>query len=241
MRTKRFGRGAVAVCLLCGLAGSVTAAPVYWTDWTSSHRNNTGPDTVIGTATVPSLGPVGVTYTGEYVFVDTTGTGTNYWTGFNATYADGVIVDNPPVASDIIGLFDGGGGTCTLTFSKPVTNPVMAIVSLGHQGLTASSVFNVPFNVVAHGVGYYGNGLLYEDASNTLRGQEGNGTIQFFGPVTCVQWTIPQGEYWYGFTVGIPGQGDEPVVPAGIPAPGTLLLVSVGTSLIGYLRRRQVL
>ena len=243
MRTKCFGKRAVAVCLLCGLAGSVTAAPVYWTDWTSSHVNNTGPDTVIGTATVPDLGAVAVTYTGEFISgrTNTDGSGINYWTGFDATYADGVAVDNAPVSSDVIGLFDGGGGTCTISFNKPVTNPVMAIVSLGHQGLTASTVFNVPFDVVAHGVGYFGNGLLYEDANKTLRGQEGNGTIQFFGPVTSIQWTIPQGEYWYGFTVGIPGPAAGPDDPVGVPAPGTMLLVGIGTSLVGYLRRRQVL
>ena len=110
MRTKRFCRGAVAVCLLWGLAGSVTAAPVYWTDWTSSHRDSTGPDTVIGTATVPVLASVGVTYTGEFLssHTNTDGTGTNFWTGFDTTYADGVAVDNAPVSSDIIGLFDGG-------------------------------------------------------------------------------------------------------------------------------------
>jgi hypothetical protein len=240
MRTNHYCRGMVAVCLLGGLVGSVTAEPVYWTDWTSSHRNNTGPDSVVGTATTPDLGPVGVTYTGEFVFASTDGNGINYWTGFDATYTDGVAVDNAPVSSDVIGLFDGGGGICAVTFSKPVTNPVMAIVSLGHQGITASSVFNVPFDVIAHGVGYFGDGLFYEDANKTLRGQEGNGTIQFFGQVSGISWTIPQGENWYGFTVGIPGPGDD-VGPAAVPAPGTLLLVSLGTSLVGYLRRRRTL
>jgi hypothetical protein len=196
---------------------------------------------VVGTATVPGLGPVGVTYTGAFVstYTNTDGTGTNYWAPFPTTYADGVRVDNGPSLADVISLFDGGGGTCTITFSQPVVNPVMAIVSLGHQGLAATSAFNVPFDVISRGPGYFGNGPLTEEMNKTVRGEEGNGTIQFFGPVTSIQWTIPESEYWYGLTVGIPG---DDVGPAGeIPAPGTLLLASVGTALIGYLRRRRTL
>jgi hypothetical protein len=236
METKRSWRDALAACLLLGLAGTVTAAPVYWTDWTWARRG--APGTVIGNAAVPGIGSVGVTYTGEVVFADVDGTGPNYWAPFPATYADGAQVDNGPVQSDVIGLFLGGGGPCTITFSQPVVNPVMAVVSLGGNGLAASCAFDVPFNIVAKGPGYFGNGLLSEEMHTTLQGKEGNGTIQFFGPVLTLQWTIPMGEYWYGFTVGVPGVGGE---PSEVPAPGTLLLVSIGTAAIGYLRRRRAL
>jgi hypothetical protein len=177
-----------------------------------------------------------VTYTGAYLFADVTGTGTNYWTPFPTTYADGVRVDNGPALSDTIGLFEGDAGTCIVTFSRPVVNPVMAIVSLGRDHVVASSVFNVPFDVVASGAGYFGDGYLIEDANKTVRGAEGNGTIQFVGPVNTIRWTIPLYEYWYGFTIGIPlGENGYPQVPV----PGTLLLVSLGTILVGYLQRRR--
>lgn len=237
MRLRSYCWSAVAVCLLAQLAGTVQAAPVYWTDWTSYHKGS--PNNVVGTSTVPGLGAVGVTFTGQYVFADVTGTGTNYWAGFPSTYADGDRVDNGPVSSDIIGLFDGGGGPCTITFSQPIDNPVMAVVSLGRKNLPAASAFNLPLDVIAKGPGYFGDGLLSEEMNKTLRGEEGNGTVQFFGHVNSIQWTIPYGEYWYGFTVGIPGEDGGPINQ--IPAPGTLLLVSVGTALVGYLRRRRAL
>ena len=49
MYTKsEFGKG-VAACLLLTLAGAVTAAPVYWTDWTTATPGD--PDAVVGTIT----------------------------------------------------------------------------------------------------------------------------------------------------------------------------------------------
>jgi hypothetical protein len=226
-------RNALVACLLVALAGSATAAPVYWAEWTSAHR--TDPSTVVGTVIVPGLGPVGVTYTGDWVVVNLNDTGTNYWVP-PSTYADGVIVDNAPARTDLIGLFESNG-TCTVTFSQPVVNPVMAVVGLGRTGVAASSTFNVPFDVIVRGPGYFGDGPFTEEMNKTLQGENGNGTIQFYAPVTMIQWTIPEGVYWYGFTLGIPGQD----APCEIPAPGTLLLASLGTALIGYLRRRRAL
>ena len=202
MRMRSCCRNALAACLLAGLAGSATAAPVYWAEWTAAHR--TDPSTVVGAVTVPGLGPVGVTFTGDWVQVNLNNTGTNYWQP-PSTYADGTIVDNAPARTDLIGLFEATG-TCTITFSQPVVNPVMAIVGLGRTGLTASTTFTVPFNVIVHGPGYFGDGLFMEDMNKTLKGQDGNGTIQFYAPVSTIQWTIPQGVYWYGFTVGVPGR-----------------------------------
>jgi hypothetical protein len=243
MSMKSCCRNVLGACLLAGLAGSATAAPVYWAEWTSAHR--TDPSQVVGTITIPGVGPVGVTYTGDWVVSNLNDTGTNYWLP-PSTYADGTMVDNAPSRTDLVGLFEATG-TCTVTFSQPVVNPVMAVVGLGRTGVAATTTFDAPFNIVAHGPGYFGNGSFTEEGDTTLQGQNGNGTIQFLAPVSMIQWTIPRGVYWYGFTVGIggeagpgPGPGPGPS-PASIPAPGALLLASLGTALIGYLRGRRAL
>ena len=235
MGTKRLCKGVVAVCLLCGLAGSVHAAPVYWTDWAEATESGA----VIGTI-ITLGGDVTVTYTGDYVFAVVDNSGANYWAP-ESTFADGASVDNGPSLKDIIGLQGGGSSVHTLTFSQPVVNPAMAIVSLGQRGLPVTYAFDEPFDVIANGPGSFGNGPLTELAGQVLEGREGHGTIQFQGTVTALHWTIPTAEYWHGFTVGIAGPADDPGGPIGAPGPGALLLVGIGTSLVGYLRRHQVL
>lgn len=227
--------GIVAICAILGMASAALAAPVYWTDWTQA-----GSGTVAGSATGPDFGTIGVIYTGDYDFANLDHTGANYWSPKKA-FADGILVDNEPGIKDVIILDDGSTpGTHTITFSTGVVNPVMAIIHLGTKHNTPATYnFDAPFEVVASGpgTGGTGQGTLIELPGNILEGREDHGTIQFIGTFTTISWTVPTADNWHGFTVGIPGAAD----PTSTPAPGALLLVSMGTGLIGYLRRGRLL
>jgi hypothetical protein len=108
----------------------------------------------------------------------------------------------------------------------------MALVSMGRINTFVTYTFDTPFDVVSNGPGWWGNGLLVEQAGNQLVGNEGHGLIQFSGTVSSISWSSTE-ENWHGFTIGIP-------VVAGVPEPSTLILLGAGIlGLFGYVRRRK--
>ena len=62
------------------------------------------------------------------------GLGTNYWAVNSGVYTSVPEVDNPPPDSDIVRM-SLNGRFARLSFLEPVTNPVMAILSLGQPDL----------------------------------------------------------------------------------------------------------
>jgi hypothetical protein len=202
------------------------AAPIIWTDWTSANTT-----TAAGT-----LGGINVGFAGNISPAAQTAGGTNYWAVNPAIYTSVPQVDNPPPDSDIIRLTGGTAtGVQTITFSQPVTNPVMAILSLGQPGFPVTYVFgDENFSVLNSGAGFFGGnpaGSLFEDAGNILRGIEGHGIIQFQGTFTSITWTIPTAENWHGFQIGAP-------VAAQVPEPATMLLMG-GAFAAGAFRARR--
>jgi hypothetical protein len=174
------------------VATTAANATITWTDWTSATSGS-----VTGNA-----GGVTVTWTGGFDFAQTSG-GTNYWEPASTYTSAGV--PNAPGSTDIIGLSTVGG---TLSFSQPVTNPVLAIVSLGQPGLSTEWVFvNRPITRLSSGPGFWGNGPLTRVSATVLEGREGHGTIQLMGTFSSVDLLIRNGESWAGFTVGIPSPG----------------------------------
>ena len=205
------GHFAALVLVALSATQSAKADLIDWNTWLDSST---------GAMTVGST-PVTVGFVTSNSHNDVA----NYpsWTP-TATFADGVVVNNAPVAANgIMQLFGGPNNpdTNTVTFSTPVTNPVMAIWSLGQGGINASFEFlNATPIFVSGGPSAEYGGSAITVSGNTVSGVEGNGTVQFLGTYSSISWVNPVFENWYGFNVGAPG--------VAVPEPSTALVMLAG-------------
>lgn len=195
---------------------SGASAQVSWTNWTDASAG--APGFASG-----NMDGISVRYTGEVLFAQTNGVGTNYWQP-DAAYIS-ANVPNGPGNSDIVALVGGNQIVNTITFSQAVTDPLMAILSMGQGGLAVDYVFDANFSILSQGQGYWGNGTLAQPEANVLRGEEGHGVIQLQGTFTSISWIVPTGEYWHGMTVGM------------VPTPGSMALLGLGG--VMSIRRRR--
>jgi hypothetical protein len=155
--------------------------------------------------------------------------------GPTSTFSGGTVGNPPPTSNGEISLTGGPGtGTETITFSEAVTDPVLAIASLGRAGITAQFVFtgSEPFTIESGGPSMnFGGTSIFAGGScpaDTVCGAEGSGTVQFSGTYTSLTWTNPVFENFYLFTVGDQGTAAP---PSGVPEPSALALL--GTALAG--------
>ena len=203
------------------LASQVHTNVVNWVDWTSNTVTGTETffqngafvtgniGTVSGTINLGSS-HVGVTYSGEYQFVQTSG-GTDYYNLQNgtvpaSTYTSAAVANGPNGSSDIIGL-DFATQTRTLTFTEPVENLFFALVSLNGNGY----VLDQDFQIASYGEGYWGNGTLtrHDNGNGTytvVGSGEPHGVLSINGSVQTLTWTSSANENWNGFTVGTYGK-----------------------------------
>lgn len=210
----------------------VWATPISWTDWTAFTAGS-----LTGTATGTASSVI-VSYAGEVQsnsVVNGVGGNTSWLP--TSTFSGGTISNGPAPNRDNIALTGGTAtGTNTITFSVPVVDPVMAIWSLGAGGAPASFVFSAsePFTIQSGGPSVEFGGSPITAAGNTVNGLEGNGTIQFNGTFNQITWTNPQFEFYYAFTVGVPGPTTSP-----IPEPRTYILIGTGLLAFSVLMRRK--
>ena len=207
-------------------AGLVALQPMQagtWTDFTAATSN-----TVTGTLTFGAQ-TVTVSYSGEIDLAQVNNVGTDYYAP-STTFAGG------PTTSDIIEI-TGTTAEHTFTFSSPLLDPMIAIVSLGQPGTGVTYNFSAPFTILSQGAGNVYGGCstcLTGSGTSALTGHEGDGIIQFSGTFSSISFTVTGGEFWNGFTIGADGVGAASTTPE----PASIGLV--GLALIGLGTARRV-
>lgn len=212
---------------------------VNWVDWTSAS-----PGSVVGTIDLGGGQTIGVTYSGEFGFAQTSG-GTSFYTDYDnngspttTTYTS-PAVQNGPTGSDIIALSQASQKT--LTFSQPVNDLFFAIVSLNGNGY----LFDQDFDVMSYGQGFFGNGsatrvALPDGRFSVVGNGELHGVLRIDGAVQSLTWTSQTPEWWNGFTVGTYGKAQTATVAGNVlgndsDADGDALAVSAvnGQQIVG--------
>ena len=130
----------------------------------------------------------------------------------------------------------------TITFSSPVTNPILAIWSLGQPGFNAQFLFTAsePFTIEGGGPNSsFGGASIFAGGTcpaNAICGAEGNGVVQFNGTFSQLSWTNPTFESYYAFTVGATG-----LATGAVPEPASFFLMGGGLLAVGVIRLRKSL
>lgn len=188
-----------AACALTTLAGVAQAQTTAWADWTAVNGT-----AMSGRITLPD-GAVRVKFSGPALYFSQIGEAgdRDYWISGSP---DAYAATGRPTGADLLGFV---GGTDTqkykITFSRPVTNPVIALLSLGRNGAPARYVFTQTPTLLSSGVGYYGGcGTCLTVKKRTVTGTEGHGVVQFMGTFSSLSWSMPDYENWHGVQVGVP-------------------------------------
>ncbi len=220
--------------LLLMLSASASAATYSYVDWTAM---DTAAGTASGTITLNDGQVITVQLSSTQALGPQSQMGNvgdlDYWTGYATTYTS-QVVENIPTNTDFISPNETVNSAITITFSQPVTQLAMDLVSLGQAGIPVTYSFDSAFILDQQGTGYWGTGSLTSLSSTTLQGAEGHGLIRFPAAITSLTINItPEG--YNGFTIGAPNP--PAVVPANTPM-GLLFMTLLFAGFGLYYRRK---
>lgn len=229
--------GAAAMLLGCIGSASAAAVPYYYTDWTSW---NPAGGTAVGVITLPDSSTVTVTFD---AITSTGGPGSflgvtsGLWTP--TTAYTGAQVANAPTF-EAIQLVGENNMTYRVTLSAPIKDPLMDVTTLGSAGIPATYVFDAPFTILSQGpTCCWGTGTLTQLAPNIIEGREGAGALQFIGTYSTFSWTMPNSEFWHGFTFGIRTTLAIEPNPPSVAEPSSVALIGLGLAGLVAVRRRR--
>jgi hypothetical protein len=112
-------------------------------------------------------------------------------------------------------------GLYVYTFSQPVTNPLLAVYSLGRDlpsPITASLSADTPFTVYCSATSSPSYEITYDLPNQIFYGTEGYGIVQFVGTVTSITLNYLPFEQFTQLSWGIPCIG-VPATPTPTPTP----------------------
>jgi hypothetical protein len=237
---RRIRSRGVDLSLFALFAGSAVGTPATYTyaSWSSAQLSNaTTPGSASGSMTIGAQ-TISISYSGDVTTATQAGPGgIDYYVP--ATLYTNSQVANVPTNNDLVALGEAYKGTNTVTFSSPLLNPILDIVSLGAPGTAVTYNFNATPVILSQGPGYWGGcASCLSVTGNSLRGTEGSGIIEFLGSYDSLSWTTTGGEYWNGFTVGVQGLGTRS--SSTVPEPATFGLFGMaGVIAAGVLGTRS--
>ena len=199
----------VIACPDGGATDGGVAPTVYWATWSQVTAGASG--TAAGSLSPPQ-GEVQVCYTGE-VDSESAATGGTTLSGWGpVTFTptstfESATVGNAPPPTGMIAVTGTGSGKQTITFSEPVKDPLVAVLS----GATLEFDFDAAAMVLSTGsylLGGISMGGTLAASGQTMTVAGGAGVVELPGTFSSLTFTLPTPESvccFTVFTIGIRG------------------------------------
>lgn len=239
VNTQRIQKTLLAFSVVVLWAGTALGSPATYTyaSWTSdTTSSSTTAGSASGSLTI-GTNTIAISYAGDLAFAQVGAGGIDYY--IPASVYTNSQVANVPTNNNLIALSESFKGTNSLTFSSPLLNPILDIVSLGSPGNAVTYTFDAKPTILSQGAAYWGGcSTCLSVSGDALSGAEGSGVIEFLGSYSSLSWTTTGGEFWNGLTVGVQGLGSS-TGPTTTPEPATFGLLAVAAAFLTAVVRRR--